>query len=72
MNTLSVTILGLILVFVTWLFATAYRNRYNVSTFVAGMSYDVMSHDQKGATEAVVEYRTAKKLEEQPSEEVDE
>ncbi len=31
-----------------------------------------MSHEQKGATEAIVEYRAAKKLEEQPSGEGDE
>ncbi len=67
MNTLGVIIFGLIFVFVIWLVVSAYRNRYNVSTFVAGMTYDLMSQEQKGATEAIVEYRAAKKLEEQPS-----
>ncbi len=67
MNTLGVIVFGLIFVFVIWLFVAAYRNRYNVSTFVAGATYDLMSTEQKGATEAIVEYRAAKKLEEQPS-----
>lgn len=69
MNTLGIIIVGLIFVFVIWLVAAAFRNRHNVSTFVAGTTYDVMSPAQKGATEAVVEYRAAKKLEEQASDE---
>ena len=72
MNTLGVVILGLIFVFVIGLVGAAYRNRYNASTFVAGVTYDLMSHEQKGAMEAIVEYRAAKKLEEQPSGEGDE
>ena len=69
MNTLGVIIFGLIFGFVIWLVVAAYRNRHNVSTFVAGVTYDLMSQEQKGASEAIVEYRAAKKLEEQPSEE---
>ena len=72
MNTLGAILLGLVLVAVIGLVIAAYRNRHNVSTFIAGMTYDVMSPEQKGATEAVVEYRAAKKLEEQPSGEGDE
>ncbi len=67
MNTLGVIIFGLVFVAVIWLFVAAYRNRHNVSTFVAGATYDLMSKEQKGATEAIVEYRAAKRLEEQPS-----
>ncbi len=72
MNSLGVIIFGLIFVAVIWLVVAAYRNRYNASTFVAGVTYDLMSKEQKGATEAIVEYRAAKKLEEQPSGEGDE
>ena len=67
MNTLGTVIFGLIFVAVIGLVVTAYRNRHNVSTFVAGVSYDLMSNEQRGATDAIVEYRAAKKLEEQPS-----
>ena len=67
MNTLGVIIFGLIFVAVIWLFVAAYRNRHNVSTFVAGATYDLMSKEQKGATEAVIEYRAAKMLKVQQS-----
>ena len=72
MNTLGIIIFGMILVFTLWIVFAAFRNRHNVSTFIAGTTYDVMSHTQKGATQAVVEYRAAKKLEEQASDEGDE
>ena len=72
MNTLGIIIFGLVIVFTLWIIFAAFRNRHNVSTFVAGTTYDVMSHAQKGAIETVVEYRAAKKMEEQASDEGDE